>query len=167
LDFGGSWVQNTYHEHIGEPQIHLPYVKKKQYGLCLSAKYDNSILGISAMGLRHSYGVQYLSYVGPSTYYGGLLLMLPSSRNNNTDFTAQAYGGYCGHYALDAYMEPLFDDGPEYGLMGQMRFFPPVSLSLWGARNQHGTWEPQFGMAISYGHTASQRISLPAILHPY
>ncbi|MCF7811902.1 hypothetical protein K9N50_13060 [bacterium] len=166
-NYGGEFIQSTYHRIVHLDPVELPYIGGNRFGFILLTGYEYrlnegeySILGCF---LRNSLKVG----SGPSSLRTGVKLdLLNRNLIHNCILQLQVNTGYLFTYVSDRYISPIFDSGNYQALLGSIGFMEKFQIAGWISLNQYGLHQTHFGATLTFGWNGSRISDLRELLYP-
>jgi len=166
-NFHGEQIQNIYHRLFGYNNIDLPYKKHSAAGLLVLIRAEPYIIKNSRGIVKLSFGNNYCSAAGPSSFRSGIDLRLHYDiKNSPFAMTFQGRLGYIHYYQLDNSMHPLFGRGINQTLMVTFSKRKTYGVSFWLSENQYGRHHPHYGIALSRLPGKQRNVEIGDILAP-
>jgi hypothetical protein len=144
-DFGGSEIQNFYHDLFGWRRIDLPYLSSQKLGLMFSSEIQYNFIKKQTYGISGNLLFNFISAAGASKVFPYL------SFNHNKYFDFQLNLGYVNYYKTDRWLKLLFKRGFVWKLSASKEVFKNLGIGLWLSKGLYGIEEEiHYGMGLKF-----------------
>jgi hypothetical protein len=166
-NFGGEFIQSTYHRIAEITPVELDYTGDNKIGFLLLTGYEYRLYegerSIAGCFLRNSLK----GGPGPSSLRTGIKLDLISRKLlNNCLLQLQINTGYLVTYGSDRFISPIFDSGNYQALLGSIGYADKFQMACWISLNQYGLHQTHFGITLTFGWNGSRLSDLRELLYP-
>jgi len=166
-NYGGEFIQSSYHQTLGYTTFDLPYTKHTAPGLLFLVKAEPYFIKSSRQILKLSFCNTYFTVAGPSNFRIGINTSHRFKINGSAiSFILQGRLEYNRYYHLDKLTNPLFDRGIGYTLMFTGTYRNRYGISFWMTENQYGQHNPHYGISFSFMKKERRPLRISDILFP-
>lgn len=166
-NYGGDFIQSTYHRIADITQVKLPYLKDNSTGIIFITAYKYNAINLNQLKTYFYLRNNYRGGPGPGNFRLGLGFdLFAGSLFRKFPMRFQSTSGYLSTYYSDRYISPIFDSGVFHALLGEIRFNDKYSLNCWISLNQYGLKQTHFGATCNIGFQNLRKSDLDDILHP-
>jgi len=166
-NFGGEYIQSTYHRIAEITPVELAYTGNNTIGLILLTGYEyrlheseRSILGCFLWNSLKG-------GPGPSSFRTGTKFDLISRRLlRNSTIQFQANEGYLVTYGSDKYISPIFASGHYQALLASIGYADKFQGTIWISLNQYGLHQTHSGITLTFGWNGDRLSDLREVLYP-
>jgi len=165
-NYGGGFIQTTYHDLRDFTPVNLPYEGNNSLGLLLLTGAEYGFLdkkkirfsGFASNCLRTGHG--------PGSFKAGLKLNLINGDVHKHIFQFQLLAGHSSIYYLDNYISPMFNSGLFQAALTSINLTDNFLTSFWISRNQYGLNQTYFGATLTFGWNGKRMGDLQDVLYP-
>ena len=150
-NFGGSEIQNGYHDIFGYRKVKIPYLRETKLGLILHAKFGYRFVKKANLKILGNFESNYISAAAPAKMYCGFNLEYLCFISFQVD------AGYVYYYKTDRWLRQLFDQGFTLRFLTAKDLKNRLCLSLWFSKGQYGI-EDDFHFGLIFKIAISKKI---------
>jgi hypothetical protein len=158
-DYGGSDIQNAYHDFAGIIRLNLPYANKTRTGPYLTISYFSPNLKFYGITLEpYIIDLNSLSVGINSFKFGNTLKTRQFLLTKYCQFHTTLLICYSIYHNLSEALDPIFEGGFSYGGMISAQIAEEFGVSAWIISNQYHNDQGHCGILFTLG---SKNFNLP------
>ncbi|MDP8207715.1 MAG: hypothetical protein P9L92_13695 [Candidatus Electryonea clarkiae] len=146
-NFGGESIQNGYHFIRSHRIIDLPYPESRRIGPMFE---EQAVFNIWETNSNSFYLCLKNFNALPAGYHRYRGMFLASSQISPA-ITCEATFGYSGFYLLHDSLQPVFQNGIEYGILFRWELRERVTISAWAYANAYRNDQSIPGISLTFG----------------
>ena len=145
-NFGGSEIQNGYHDLFGYRRVKLPYLNESKSGLIIQSNLEYKFIKKTDFSIIGTLEGNYITAAQPAKVKTGIKTQYRFFVSFQFDI------GYINYYKTDRWLEPLFGQGFTWGILTSIDLKKIPTLDFWLSKGRYGFEnEFHFGLTIGLG----------------
>jgi len=169
-NYGGGFIQTTYHDLRNFTPVNLPYEGNNSNGLLLLTGVEYEFLEKEILRLSGFASNCLRTGHGPGSLKTGLKLNLMNDmKANKHTLQFQLIAGHSSIYLVDnvdKYISPMFKSGLFQAALTSINLTDNFLTSFWISRNQYGLNQTYFGATLTFGWNGKRMGDLLDVLYP-
>lgn len=166
-DFGGGWLQNSFHESQGYEPVDLAYLEQSRVGGLFYSRIAYNLIHIEDNFIQVYNSSALRVGAGPTNLRAGLEAGKSfSCKHLPVRGSITLRGGYAHYLRSSDVMKPHFKYGPVAGIQAGIVIRDQFGLALWFTENQYGLEDPHYGITMSYRKQGLVLPKLHSVMFP-
>ena len=166
-NYGGEFIQTSYHDLRNFTPVDLPYKGNNSLGLLLLTETEYGIIEKNKVRLSGFVSNYLRTGPGPGSLKTGLKLNLRNDPNVYKHVIHfQLLAGHSLLYHVDEYISPMFNSCLFQGALISFNLTKSFLTSFWISRNQYGLNQTYFGATLTFGWDGVRLGDLTEVLYP-